>query len=384
MAPKVFVSYSQDDEPHNVRVAEFVRRLRGEGIDVVYDEDLAKRGGPDEGWPRWCERQIVECDYVLACCTALFHERFDAPPGSGVAWEAQSIRQYLSENLNRKVRSLIFEPADRAHIPNALRPFSFFVATDDGSYANLLGWLNVNPAPPPAARVVVAPPATVDWPSPADNFSRGLCDRVNEFEHFRSVLAGRSEQRILLVQGPSGSGKTALVHECIRYARLQRVPCSQIDFKGAPALEQVFEMLVMDLGKTVLRSAGGCHNVVVDLQQLRQPLFLAFDTYEDAGQASQSWIEMLLSRVDLCPALVVSIAGRKIPEHGGRTWAPLAHAVALPPIQGADDWIDFVGRRYGSTGVKRDHVEAYTLALKGDPSQVSAMIDALVHSLPAA
>jgi hypothetical protein len=92
---------------------------------------------------------------------------------------------------------------------------------------------------------------------------------------------------------------------------------------------------------------------------------------------------MLLSRVDRCPALVVSVAGRKIPEHGGRTWAPLAHVVALPPIQEADDWIDFVHRHYGKTSVKRDYVEAFTIAMKGDPGGVSTMIDALVSSMPA-
>jgi len=180
-----------------------------------------------------------------------------------------------------------------------------------------------------------------------------------------------------------------LVNECITYAQHQHVPYSLIDLKGAPPLEYIFETLIMDLGAAVLQKARSCepsartHAVIADLQQLRKPLFLAFDTYEDAPQASQQWIEMLLSRVDRCPALVVAVYGRRIPEHSGMSWASLAHAAALPPISGAEDWIDFIGRRYGSTGVKRDHIEAYTLALKGDPGQVSAMIDALVHSLPA-
>jgi hypothetical protein len=77
MTAKVFVSYSHDSDEHQSRVATFVARLRGHGIVVVYDEDVASGGGPDEGWPRWCERQIVESDYVLACCTAMFYERFE-------------------------------------------------------------------------------------------------------------------------------------------------------------------------------------------------------------------------------------------------------------------------------------------------------------------
>jgi len=98
--PKVFVSYSHDTDTHGQRVAALVSRLRGEeGVSVVWDEDLASVGGPDEGWPRWCERQIQECEFVLACCTGIYRERFDgeAPPdaGLGVAWEAHRIRDYL-------------------------------------------------------------------------------------------------------------------------------------------------------------------------------------------------------------------------------------------------------------------------------------------------
>src|SRR5690348_1229952 len=98
--PKVFVSYSHDSPEHKTRVAAFVSRLRGEeGVTVVWDYDMASKGGPDEGWPRWCERQIVECEFVLACCTGDYRDRFngDQPPdvGLGVAWEAHLIRRYL-------------------------------------------------------------------------------------------------------------------------------------------------------------------------------------------------------------------------------------------------------------------------------------------------
>ena len=136
MPARVFVSYSHDSDEHKARVRAFVARLRGDGIDVVYDEDVASIGGPDEGWPRWCERQIVELDYVLACCTAMFHAAFrgqaDGRRGQGVAWEAISIRQYLYENANanRKVRTLVLEEGASRHIPSALRPYSRLSADD--------------------------------------------------------------------------------------------------------------------------------------------------------------------------------------------------------------------------------------------------------------
>src|SRR3954468_12606651 len=146
--PKVFVSYSHDSAEHKKRVAALVSRLRGEeGVSVVWDDDLASVGGPDEGWDMWSERQIVECEFVLACCTGKYRERFNGqlPPGAGlgVAWEARFIRQYLykSATVNRKVRVLLFEEEDRAHIPELLQAYHAFCPVSDEGYSQLLGWL---------------------------------------------------------------------------------------------------------------------------------------------------------------------------------------------------------------------------------------------------
>jgi hypothetical protein len=386
MSPKVFVSYSHDSEPHEARVSAFVQRLRGDGIVVVYDQDVAARGGPDEGWPRWCERQIVETDYVLVCCTALFHQRFEQPARTGIDWDAFSVRQYLYENpgANRKVRALVLEESDRTHVPAPLRPFSVFDATNPSSYGELLGWLKAATTTETGS----PSPAAIGWPAAPDDFPRRLADRASEIDHFKSMLSGRSEKRILLVQGPSGSGKTALIQECVAYALHQHVPCSHIDFRGAPPLREVLELFLVDLGQAVLQKASvadtsaRAYAVIADLQQLRKPLFLAFDTYEEAPHSGRDWIEtQLLPRIGRCPALVVAVAGQIIPEHSARHWAQLAHSTALPPIQNVDDWFDFAQRSYPGANVKREYIEALTLALDGDPGRVSAMISVLMHQL---
>ena len=73
--------------------------------------------------------------------------------------------------------------------------------------------------------------------------------------------------------------------------------------------------------------------MIADLQELRRPCFIAFDTYQEAPQGGQDWIEkQLLPRIGSCPALVVAVAGQTIPEHSGRSWAPLAYTTALRPI----------------------------------------------------
>jgi hypothetical protein len=52
--PRVFISYSHDSDEHKAKVRAFAKRLRGDAIDLVLDEDK-EPGGPDEGWPAWCE-----------------------------------------------------------------------------------------------------------------------------------------------------------------------------------------------------------------------------------------------------------------------------------------------------------------------------------------
>ena len=164
------------------------------------------------------------------------------------------------------------------------------------------------------------------------------------------------------------------------------MPYSHVDFKGGPPLEDVFETLVTDLGEEILAKACICqpsartHPVIADLQQLRKPLFLAFDTFEDASETSQNWIGMLLSRIDRCPALVVAVAGRKVPEHSARSWASFAYATSLPPIPSVEDWMDFVERTYGATGVTSDQVKFAAVVFGGDPGQMFANIDAFVRA----
>jgi hypothetical protein len=393
MAPKVFVSYSHDSAAHKARVAQFVVRLRSEGVDAVYDE--GKPGGPDEGWDLWCERQIAECDYVLACCTAMYHQRFDDPKaaegGRGVAWEAYFIRRYLYRNpaANQKVRALILEETNLEHIPDALGSFSYFLPSRERSYAELLGWLKAAPA---TVGVVGDAPTdvAVAWLPPAEDFARGLADRSEEFERFRTMLAGRDPHRALLVQGPSNSGKSELMRECIRYAQHRGVPFSHIDLKGGLPLEDIFETLLLDFGKEMLPETLACERsarsfkVIADLLGLRRPCLIAFDTYQEAPQGGQDWIEkQLLPRVGRCPALVVAVAGQTIPEHGGRSWAPLAYTTALRPIMSVEDWCAYVQRKHGSTKVTPEHIKALTLATNGNPGQISALIGSLVQNLAA-
>jgi hypothetical protein len=373
MPPRVFVSYSHDNDAHKARVDDLVARLRSGGVIVVYDEDVAKVGGPDLGWQIWCERQLAEAE--------CFDGRHQGT-GRGVFWEARYIQNYLYEHVeNPKMRPLVFDEGDRDHIPASLRSFHVFLATHDKSYAQLLGWLGVvatQASPPPVV--------SVDWLPPAEDFARRLADRQEQFERFRAMLAGRDSRRAFLVQGPSSSGKSALISECILYSQHRGVRFSRIDFKGGLPLEDVFETLVLDIGKSMLPETLACERsarsfkVIADLQELQKPCFIAFDTYQEAPQGGQDWIEQkLLPRIGSCPALVVAVAGQKVPEHSARSWAPLAYVTALPPILSVEDWFDYAGRAYGSTAVTREEIQILTRATNGNPGLTDSLIGSLAQ-----
>ena len=55
MAPRVFISYSHDNQEHMDRVWELSEKLRGDGVDCRIDQH---EESPAEGWPRWCTNQV--------------------------------------------------------------------------------------------------------------------------------------------------------------------------------------------------------------------------------------------------------------------------------------------------------------------------------------
>ena len=71
-APKVFVSYAHESEPH----AEWVRRLavqvRLDGIEALLDRwELV----PGDEIPRFMERSVRESDFILVVCTKTYKKR---------------------------------------------------------------------------------------------------------------------------------------------------------------------------------------------------------------------------------------------------------------------------------------------------------------------
>lgn len=386
---RVFISYSHDSQAHCQRVLGFAEQLRGvRGISVVIDRDTGA-GGPPEGWPQWSERQVIEADLVLVACTAAYCQCYEGQQAFverlGAVCEARAVRQQLHDcaGINHKFRVLLFEAADRQHIPEQLKPYHFFDAAQD--YAELVDWLSgkvfASPQPVPAD-------VGLRWPLPDPTYAWPLADRREPFVMFEQAITGVSAARILFFHGPSSTGKTALRDALLAYAqRLRGVDVAAFDFKGCPSLDQFFESLKLDLGPAILRQACQASGIargyalLADLQQLAAPLVLILDTWESASQEAQDWVEKeFLSRIDKAPRVVVVLAGQCVPEHHRCRWANTVTSCALQPIQQIDVWLAFAREQMQCTSIERHQVETLTLATRGDPGLLSALLANLAGS----
>ncbi len=144
-SPKVFISYSHDDRPHQDRILNLSNRLRRDGIDCRIDQYEIS---PPQGWPRWMDEQIEEADYVLVVCTQEYHQRFKGKgDGKGVKWEGAIIRQdlYDAETINEKYIPLLFSKDDEQHRPGLLRGVNYYNPLDEEGYWNLYRHLTKQP-----------------------------------------------------------------------------------------------------------------------------------------------------------------------------------------------------------------------------------------------
>ncbi|MBV8315103.1 MAG: TIR domain-containing protein [Planctomycetaceae bacterium] len=154
-----FLSYSHDSDDHAERVAELADALRTNGIDVILDQYV--HPAPDEGWPRWMERNLDAADFVLMVCTATYlrrvmgEEKLDH--GLGVRWEGKLIYNRIYHDPprgSRFIAILLLPGSERAHIPSPVQGHAYYrIATFDltdpgyeGLYRHLTGQA---PMPPP-------------------------------------------------------------------------------------------------------------------------------------------------------------------------------------------------------------------------------------------
>ena len=188
-SPSAFISYSHDSDDHAGRVLELADALRGRGINVILDQYV--HPAPEEGWPRWMDRNLDEAQFVLMVCTETYRRRVmgreEPGKGLGVRWEGSLIDNRIYHDTpsgSRFIPILLRPGSEPAHIPNPVQGHAYyrittFDLTDPGFEALYRHLTGQAPTPPPdlgtittlpprprrgsSRHPIAAQPDTVSW-----------------------------------------------------------------------------------------------------------------------------------------------------------------------------------------------------------------------------
>jgi hypothetical protein len=388
MRNQVFISYRHESSDHALEVRRLGELLRQTGMAVVLDQFYEDEhpGGPDEGWPKWCEDCANQSDCVLVVASEGWFAAYDniEPPGQGLgaAIEARLIRQdlYDHKGYNERIRLVFLHSVASDKVPVGLRAWHHFKPFDSPGPDGLISWV--------AGRLGIKTTeiSTIHWPAAAD-FQPDIANRnKHEWPALIALLSGKSRERILLFEGGSGVGKSELVRQVRAYAGKAGVPVAYIDFKsGTLKTEDVLGHIDVDLGLQLpnfSKDPTKPYSLRKDLRALRQPVLFIFDSYEDVAgnQSIANWLNVqFLADLGSAPAVAVIIAGQKVPDHIHASWRDLVRYFSLSVITEAEHWNPWISRRYPDLHKKGDF-NTILKAAQGQPSLIVTLCEALAKS----
>jgi hypothetical protein len=391
MLNQVFLSYRHESPEHARAVRRLGELLRQAKIPVALDQFHLDEhpGGPDLGWPKWCE----DCANESACVLIIASEGWfaaygkNAQPGVGLgaATEADLLRQTLwdEKGNNARIRLAFLHDVAADKIPIRLRAWYQFRPFDaDDQLNQLIRWV----AGCLGLQGVELP--TVRWPEPVA-FEPDLADRTKkEWPAIVDLLASRSRERILLYEGSSGLGKPLLAQQAVAYSKKLDIPVVRVDFKGGLLdIAGILGQFHLDLGEHLpnfsREGANKTHLLRKDLRVLRRPVLLIFDSYEDAAvnKPLTDWLSLqILNEVETALSLAVIVAGQKVPDFTNAGWRDLARHFPLEPITEIEHWEPWIERRYPRFSAKGAHLPTVLMFAQGNPAVVSAACEAISKS----
>jgi len=386
MLNQVFLSYRHESPEHARAVHRLGELLREAKIPVMLDQFFLREnpGGPNLGWPKWCEDCAIQSQCVLIIASEGWFAAYNKAPepgGLGAATEADLFRQALYDDKgnNARIRLVFLHDVAADKVPARLRPwhqFRPFDATEE--LEQLVRWL----ADCLGLQNILTP--TVRWPAPKV-FQPDLADRdQEEWPAIVELLAGQSRERILLFEGDSGLGKSELVRQAASYGKTLGIPVAPVNFKGgALMIEDILGQIDLELGTHLPNFSGGgaskIHLLRKDLRALREPVCLVFDSYEDVAdnKTVADWLSLqLLAEVETAVSLVVIVAGQKVPEFASAAWGELARYIRLRPITEIGPWQQWISRHYPGLQEK-GHLPTILKLAGGRPSAMASFCAAI-------
>ena len=380
MLNQIFISYRHENQEHSRAVRKLGEQLRQAGLPVMLDQLYLDEhpGGPNEGWPLWCENNLNNSTCVLIIASEGWFAAYDGttPPrmGLGAAVEAALVRQnlYDQKGNNERFRLTFLDNIAADKVPVSLRgwhQFQLFESNDQLDQlvrwaANCLG-----------LQYVEGP--RIHWPEPLE-FLPDLADRHDEWPAIVELLAGRSPQRILLYEGESGLGKSQLLRQAKLYAAKLGIPTVRVDFKGGIVnIDHILGRFDLDLSTHLpnfSRDGGNKISLLLkDLRSLDQPVLVIFDSYETIADNSTivDWLsQQFLAEIETAPGLVIIVGGQKVPEFTYAEWRELCAHFPLQPITEIVHWEAWVKKRYPNFNCKGAHLHTVLMIAKGNPANV--------------
>ena len=147
----VFISYSQESPEHARAVRLLGERLRVAKIPVELDQFYRDEhpGGPDEGWPKWCEDRANKATCVLVVPSSGWFDAYNGTgqihSGHGAAAEARLFRQFVYDEKGRNERirlAFVDSLPPGSVVPEGLRAWhQFRPLTSDAELDQLIKWL---------------------------------------------------------------------------------------------------------------------------------------------------------------------------------------------------------------------------------------------------
>ena len=382
MLQQVFISYRHETPEHARAVRRLGELLRQANVSVALDQFCLEEnpGGPDVGWPKWCEDRVTESACVLIIASegwfAAYNKTATPRTGMGAATEADLFRQWLYDEKadNTRIRLAFLQEIGADKVPPRLRGWHQFRPFDSEDELNgLLHWV--------AQRVGVANPEfpTVRWPVPTP-FRPNLADRAKEeWPAVVELLASGSRHRILLCEGASGLGKSVLVRQAAAYAKSLGVAVALVDFKGGPRdvfgiLGQLDLEISDQLPNFSREGANKPHLLRRDLRTLRQPVLVIFDTYEDVANNANiaDWLNhQFFNEVETALGLAAIVAGQQVPDYGKAGWRYLVRHLLLKPITEIEHWAPWVDQHYPDFRARGADLKTALMYTGGIPLLVS-------------
>ena len=388
MLNQVFISYRHESSEHARAVARLGELLSHAGLPVELDQFYLDKnpGGPDEGWPKWCEDRANQAACVIVIASPGWFAAYEgtgAPGiGCGAAVEAALFRQFLydEKGINPRIRLAFLGPPPGCATPHRLRAWhQFHPFSNNAQLDQLVAWS----AQHLGLSGIKSP--TVRWPAPLPAFEPDLANRhLAEWPAIVSLLAGTSRERILLFRAESGLGKSELLRQAVKYAGQLQVPVGQVNFKGGLSLTDLLGSIDLGLGAVLpnfsLDGASKTPLLKKDLRALRQPVLVVFDHYEDVAgnKVVVDWLnEQFLAEVETSLSLAVIIGGREVPDRTTAAWRDLSRPLSLQPITEVRHWEPWITRRYPRFCDSGAHLPTILMVARGNPGVIAAACEAI-------